>query len=130
MHILRCASSRTSFKGGDVMVSIHEPHNTIIYLILDSLYFDVFFANPSLIVRSSYIVPILNLKGKCKKKIFLSWLFKKKWLSLPQNLLLFLQCSKLQLDCDEILFTILFSVIIYWLSAFSRATASRGACGY
>ena len=24
MHILRCASSRTSFEGGDVMVRIHE----------------------------------------------------------------------------------------------------------
>ena len=26
MHILCCASSQTSFKGGDVMVSIHEKH--------------------------------------------------------------------------------------------------------
>ena len=24
MHILRCASSRTSFKGGDAMVNIYE----------------------------------------------------------------------------------------------------------
>ena len=89
-----------------------------------------FFAYCSLILRSSYIVPISNVRGKKKEKKFLSWLFKKKWLSLPQNLLFFLQCSKLRLDCDEILFTILFSVIIYWLSAFSGATASRGACGY
>ena len=26
LHILCCASSQTSFKGGDVMVSIHEKH--------------------------------------------------------------------------------------------------------
>ncbi len=26
LHILRCTSSRISFKGGDVMVSIHEKH--------------------------------------------------------------------------------------------------------
>ena len=31
LHILRCASSRTSFKGGDVMVSIHEYHICISY---------------------------------------------------------------------------------------------------
>ena len=112
------------------MVSIHEQHSSIIYLIfgllLVNLYFDIY----SLILRCSYIVPISNVKGKKKEKKFLSWLFEKKWLSLPQNLLFFLQCSKLRLDCDEILFTILFSVIMYWLSAFSGATASRGECGY
>ena len=58
MHILRCASSRTSFKGGDVTVSIHEPHNTIIYLILDSLYFDVFFGIP---VSFVYNIPPLHI---------------------------------------------------------------------
>ena len=81
LHILRCASSRTSFKGGDVMVSIHEQHNSIIYVILDSLCFDVFslivrlsFANPSLILRLSFAYRSLFLyrsRGKCKKKIFL-----------------------------------------------------------
>ncbi|WP_454997325.1 hypothetical protein, partial [Capnocytophaga leadbetteri] len=63
-HILRCASSRTSFKGGDVMVSIHEQHSSIIYLIfgllISYLYFDIY----SLILRSSCIVPISNVRGK------------------------------------------------------------------
>ena len=39
------------------MVSIHEPHNSIIYLILDSLYFDVFFANRSLFLSFLYNIP-------------------------------------------------------------------------
>uniref|UniRef100_UPI002889C46A hypothetical protein n=1 Tax=Capnocytophaga leadbetteri TaxID=327575 RepID=UPI002889C46A len=55
---LRCASSRTSFKGGDVMVSIHERHSSIIYLILDSLYFDVFFGVP---VSFVYNIPPLHI---------------------------------------------------------------------
>ena len=31
VHILRCASSRTSFKGGDVIVNIHEKSFRIAY---------------------------------------------------------------------------------------------------
>ncbi|KHE68167.1 hypothetical protein HMPREF9074_09292 [Capnocytophaga sp. oral taxon 329 str. F0087] len=59
--------------------------------LISYLYFDIY----SLILRSSFAVRISNVKGKKKEKKFLSWLFKKKWLSLPQNLLFFLQCSKL-----------------------------------
>ena len=66
------------FKGGDVMVSIHEQHSSIIYLIFGlllviytSIFIRLSFANPSLIVRSSCIVPISNVEGKWQEKNFL-----------------------------------------------------------
>ena len=63
LHILRCASSRTSFKGGDVTVSTHEKlcqrcFNSIIYLISDSYQLFIlrcFFAYRSLFLYCSYI---------------------------------------------------------------------------
>ena len=38
IHILRCASSRTSFKGGDITVNIHEYHNLEMFIINEFMF--------------------------------------------------------------------------------------------
>lgn len=38
IHILRCASLRTSFEGGDITVNIHEYHNLEMVIINEFMF--------------------------------------------------------------------------------------------